>query len=287
MAWFWQRVAGGGPQPPDARKLAAVVRSALRTKAYQSLLAAARLTSVRDIATAGPDLMALLPVARFPKPGPPPSAVSNTNVPPPPPADLFWPVPPPFRTAVLMEGIRESRRTRFFGPQDFGRLRNYAPDALAGPVSALRTLAERIPSRVSWSFKPGHSLIVLLVFPQTGITAETRELLWRVFEVPLYAQILSPSRSLLAWECQAHEGYHVAEQNAVFELVPGLVEPELVVTSLVDLREPVLRLATGLTARVERSQCGCGLWTPRLVDLRACKQAAPKAMAASASCAAD
>lgn len=286
MARSWQRVLGWS-RPSGAEKLAAVVRSALRTEAYRPLLAAAGLTSVRDIATAGPDLLALLPVARLPKPGPPPSAVSNTNVPPPPPADLFWPVPPPFRTAVLMEGFRESRRTRFFGPQDFGRLRKYAPDALAGPVSALRTLAERLPSRIYWSPRLKHSLMALLVFPQTGITRETRELLWRVFEVPLYAQVLGPSRSLLAWECQAYEGYHVAEHNAVFELVPGLVEPELVVTSLVDLRQPLLRLATGLTARIERSQCGCGLRTPRLVDLRACKQAAPKAMAASASCAAD
>ncbi|MGQ9634329.1 MAG: hypothetical protein ACUVXB_08785 [Bryobacteraceae bacterium] len=263
------------------------MRSALRTKAYQPLLAAVGLGSGREIAAAGPDLMALLPVARFPKPGPPPSAVSNADAPPPPPADLFWPVPPPSRTAVLMEGFREGWRTRFFGPQDFGRLRKYAPDALAGPVSALRTLAERIPSRICWNPKLRHSLMAMLVFPQTGVTAETRELLWRVFEVPLYAQILSPSRNLLAWECQAHAGYHVAEQNAVFELVPGLVEPELVVTSLVDLRDPVLRLATGLTATIERSRCGCGFQSPRLVDLRVCKQAAAKAMAASAACAAD
>ncbi|MCL6546329.1 MAG: hypothetical protein K6T61_13965 [Bryobacteraceae bacterium] len=188
-----------------------------------------------------------------------------------------------------MEGFYEGGGTRFFDPRDYARLRKYAPDALAGPVSALRGLAERTPGRTAWSPKPGHSLLVLLEFPQTGITRESRELLWQVFEVPLYAQVLSPGRNVLAWECQAHEGYHIAEENAILELLPGPVEPELVVTSLVDLREPMLRLATGLTARIERSRCGCGLRTARLVDLRSANQAAPtpKAMAASASCAAD
>jgi hypothetical protein len=289
MAGFWQYVMGGRPEPPGAGRLAAVACSALRTKAYQPLLEEAGLGSPRQIALAGPDLLAMLPVARFPKPGPPPSAVSNTRVPPPRPPRLFWPIPPPARTAVLMEGFYECRRMRFFDPRDYARLRKYAPEALAGPVSALRALAERIPGRTAWSPKPRHSLLVLLLFPQTGITMETRELLWRVFEVPLYAQILSPGRNLLAWECQAHEGYHIAEENAVFELVPGPAEPELVVTSLLDLRQPLLRLATGLTARIERSRCGCGLRTARLVDLRPASQAAPrpKAMAASASCAAD
>jgi hypothetical protein len=193
---------------------------------------------------------------------------------------LFWPVPPPARTAVLMTGFQEERGVRIFDPKDKVRLRRFHPDALAGPISALRSLAEHPDARAVLSPSVSHSVLVLLGLRQAGVSEEARDLLWRAFGVPLFAQLLSPGRNLMAWECEAREGFHVVETNAIFELVSSGGVPELVVTSLVDSARPVLRAATGLTARFERSKCGCGRCDLRLVNLRP-RSVQPKALAAA------
>lgn len=93
-------------------------------------------------------------------------------------------------------------------------------------------------------------------------------LFWRVFEAPVFEQLLGLAGELMAWECEAHDGLHIRTEEAVFELVPEGGEPELLMTSLVNLRQPTLRLATGLTASIENSCCACGKPGPRLVCMR-------------------
>jgi phenylacetate-coenzyme A ligase PaaK-like adenylate-forming protein len=131
-----------------------------------------------------------------------------------------------------------------------------------------------------------HSVIAFAILRQGFLSDEVRELFWRVFKVPVFGQILSPGGALLAWECEAHEGFHFNRDCAVFQTQSGGGEPELLATSLVDLRRPVIRLATALTGSVEYSTCGCGQSGPRLMGLRRRLLVKANPAAAFAACAA-
>jgi phenylacetate-coenzyme A ligase PaaK-like adenylate-forming protein len=187
-----------------------------------------------------------------------------------------------------MEGFREHRGTvKVFGDEQRSGWMRFAPEALAGPAPELRRLAELVETRSIGIPRPVHSVIAFSLLPQAFLSEEARDLFWRVFKVPVFGQILSPSCEVLAWECEAHEGYHIAGDSAIFETDHTGGEPELLVTSLVDRRRPVLRMATGMSGRVEHATCGCGQAGPRLVDVRRKPLAKVRAAAVSASCAAD
>lgn len=271
MPWLWFRTADPEDPIPRQSRLHAVLVAASRSKTYRATFRCAGLEiPLKPLYTDDQfRLLEHVPVTRDP-------AFSFLA------ADrlrqrfpgnflprLFWPVPRPARTAILMDGFQEDRSTQIFQPRDWTGIRRFGPYALAGPVGALRSLAENPQARSLLSPFPSHSILALLTFRQAGVSEETRGLLWRAFGVPLYAQILSAARHLMAWECEAHEGFHVDEENAVFELDSSGSVPELIVTSLADLSFPVLRVATGLTARIERSRCACGLFGLRLLELRA------------------
>jgi phenylacetate-coenzyme A ligase PaaK-like adenylate-forming protein len=105
--------------------------------------------------------------------------------------------------------------------------------------------------------------IVAFVGPEFGVlTSEDRDLLWTRFGVPVYEQLRGLGRELLAAECDAHEGLHIREEDAVFEQ-----GDELLMTSLTNLSNPVLRLRTGLRGKITTKLCGCGETGSRLVEL--------------------
>lgn len=193
-------------------------------------------------------------------------------------APLFFPGPRPRRAALL---IRWHRAT---GPGLTGRLLKwFPPDVLAGPARCLRRMAEAIHNRRR---DPLHVNLALVAWigPDYGFLSEaTRELLWRTFQVPVFAQLVGPGREVLAWECEAHDGLHLEASRGVCEFSSG----ELLVTSLVSLRRPALRLRTGLTAAVAEEPCPCGVSSPRLVELRRWVSSATRAATAAASAAAD
>jgi hypothetical protein len=247
-----------------------VLRSALKTAFYRPILESAGLGQTGDIerTRSVEELLRRLPVVSPPASGMYSAMLLSRGEPRPPMRDLFWPHPPAQRAAVLMERIRERAGVRVFWEAHLSSLLRFCPDTLAGPVSELRRLAEAAEDRAKRVPRPSQSVIAFSVLPQALLTEAVREQFWRVFQVPVFGQVLSPSLALLAWECEAHEGYHVQTDGAIFESISVGGEPELLVTSLVDRRRPVLRLATGLAGRLDRSACGCGLAGVRLAGLR-------------------
>ncbi|MCC7175286.1 MAG: hypothetical protein IT159_08825 [Bryobacterales bacterium] len=191
------------------------------------------------------------------------------------PLEILWPLPQPSRTAVLGEPVKECARVRSFPGPDAPGLENWPPDALAGRVETLCRLARERPASLSLS----HCVIALITLRGLFLTAEVRELLWSAWRVPVFGQILGLSRELLAWECEAHEGYHFDPGRVIFEPDRRSWEPELLVTSLQGPGRPALRLATCLTGGIESSRCGCGLSGPRLVEVRPVRQRASAAVA--------
>jgi phenylacetate-coenzyme A ligase PaaK-like adenylate-forming protein len=189
--------------------------------------------------------------------------------------ELFWPLPPPARTAVLMDGFRLSAGVRAFREEQKPQLVRYRPDALAGPVSRLRKLAEGAEDRGSRVPRLTHSVIAFIILKQAFLSEEARETLWRVFKVPVFGQILGLNGELLAWECEAHEGFHIQPECAAFEISSGQSDSELLATSLAPVQRRAIRLPTGLTGRIEDSSCACGLKSPRLVQVRRLPMARP------------
>lgn len=150
---------------------------------------------------------------------------------------------------VLVTGF--SRRPWLVGPED-----DHAFDTLAGPVPILRQVAA--------AARPLRFPCIAFTGPVHGmLSGDDRDLLWRAFRVPVFEQLLGVHGEVLAEECEAHDGLHVREEDVLFESFGD----ELAVTSLRALRYPVFRLRMGLSGRLERSPCGCGLSSPRLLDI--------------------
>ncbi len=130
----------------------------------------------------------------------------------------------------------------------------FATEAIAGSQADLAHLAARIQGGEP---VPGRGARRLLVYTKLGeplLNPTLRDRLWQAFELPVFEQLHGFDGELLASECEAHEGLHLETESAIFEVLDG----ELVVTSLLGLRHPLLRLRTGLAGAIERRTCPCG-----------------------------
>ena len=109
--------------------------------------------------------------------------------------------------------------------------------AVAGGVALLRRLANAVESG-GLTLPPIEAAVIVLTGISHGeLTALERDLFWRVFQVPVFEQFLSPDARVLAMECDAHEGLHVLEPKA---------------------------LPPGYRAVLQTTPCGCGDPHPRL-----------------------
>jgi hypothetical protein len=144
---------------------------------------------------------------------------------------LVYPIPPAPPTAVLVDGFRSAGNTRVFGNGWSEDARAFAPSAIAAAPRQLDALLETpIPSL--------RNAVIALVRPgEPGLSEDARERLWRAFRVPVFEQRIDESCSLLASECEAHNGLHIES--------PG-----------------VLPRAGEV---LETAPCGCGRATPRLI----------------------
>ena len=130
----------------------------------------------------------------------------------------------------------------------------FATQAIAGPQADLARLAARIQAGEP---APGRGARRVLVYTKLGeplLDPTLRDRLWQAFELPVFEQLHGFDGELLASECEAHEGMHLETEAAIFEVLDG----ELVVTSLLALRHPLLRLRTNLAGAIERRACPCG-----------------------------
>lgn len=158
------------------------------------------------------------------------------------------------RLAVVEPWFRVVAPAKVLTEANARDLESFCPDVLAAPVEALRRL-----SGLAWP-GPARAIVALTGIGRSWLTEVDRDQLWRRFGVPVYEQFRGFQGELLAGDCEAHGGMHVAAENGYIEVCNG----ELLLTSLVDVRYPVLRLATGIRASIDPSQCGCGLTAARL-----------------------
>lgn len=192
----------------------------------------------------------------------------NPDVPESGPHPLEFPFEPVPRTAVLMPGFQSAGPVRVFARDWLKALERFQPEAIAAPVGVLRHLAATRDIHGSRLPALDHSLIVFTGPPDGDITEQDRDTFWRAFKVPIFEQFLGFDGRLIASECEAHQGMHVAPGRAIVECSPE--SSELLLTSLTDLRHPALRIAVGFSGKMEESVCECGRRGPRLAGLRLC-----------------
>jgi hypothetical protein len=142
------------------------------------------------------------------------------------------------KTALYAGGLAEALRVQSHGPE-----------ALAAPLEAALELADLKAAGQIELRSLNFALVVFTGPSQPRVDHEHRDRLWRAFQVPLFEQFCGPDAAVIAHECEAHDGLHLA---------PG---------SGARIEEGELRIgnySTGLTALLDTAHCECGDETPRL-----------------------
>jgi hypothetical protein len=195
-----------------------------------------------------------------------PREFSNRMAPHPEPQPLHAPWNPLPRVAVLGPWFPVAPPARAFDSFDAAAIERYCPEALAGPMDSLREAARQI-EKGRLALPDLHFGVI--VFSGVGwppLTLGERDLLWQIFGVPVIEQLRGFQGELLAQESDCRAGFHLCAESALLE---AQASGELLLTSFVNLRHPVIRLATRLRADLDSSPCGCAYNTPRLMNLEA------------------
>jgi phenylacetate-CoA ligase len=101
-----------------------------------------------------------------------------------------------------------------------------------------------------------------------------RTVIEEVFAAEVFDRYGCEELSIIASECERHEGLHLHAEGLIAEVLAG-GEPapdgtfgDLVLTDLVNMGMPLLRYRVGDVAAVHPEPCACGRGLPRLTEIR-------------------
>jgi hypothetical protein len=125
------------------------------------------------------------------------------------PQQFTFPLSGPVRVALLEEGFRTDANVRTCSPYDMAGLRSYAPEALVAPLDLALSLADRkrrgmldLPSVCT-------AIVVLTSCEDSPLIDDYRDLLWRAWGVPVFEQLRGADGTVIARECEVHDGLHL------------------------------------------------------------------------------
>jgi hypothetical protein len=131
---------------------------------------------------------------------------------------------------------------RAFESCDTPGLIRYEPDAMVVPLRSALTLADQ-RLRAVLDLPSLKFAIVVLSSVELSVagplTPRHRDVLWKAFGLPVFEHLRGPDGTVIARECEVHDGLHL-DENTRFAAIPG------VPTEIVD------------------EQCDCGIATRRL-----------------------
>jgi hypothetical protein len=266
ITWLSRKPGTGVPRDVRLARFQQVLLSAQRTRRYQPALERAGLNSPGAInrLCSIEEALQKLPCMDWAEFQGSPADFYNPAAPAPALQRLRYPTNHQIRTAVLGPRLVESASVRVFHPDWIDQIWQFKPEAIAGPVAVLMRLADAACQADAASPRVTRAIVAFTGLEHGALSDTERDRLWQVFEVPIFEQYLGADGSLLAWECEAHEGLHTVEENAIVEPGSG---SGLILTSLTDHRYPTIRLVTSLAARLETGVCACGHPGPRLLGL--------------------
>lgn len=167
---------------------------------------------------------------------------------------LKFPFPAAERIAVLSESFQLPKGAKQFAPEDHESIRAFQPQGIVGPADELLTL-RNVPIEFG--------VVALSPIADGGVSARIRNLLWERFEVPVFEWLQAKDGTVIARECEAHDGMHVETEAATF----GLRHEELMLT-VVRRGKAGPCSPTGLTAELVTAHCECEMETMRLRRLQ-------------------
>ncbi len=159
-------------------------------------------------------------------------------------------------------------KERFRNPKavaPISRSEHGEPAAMCGSIEELLRLAARVEAGLAARPAAARRLTVRTPLGERLLSERARDCLWRAFELPVFEELEGSEGEVFAAECEAHSGLHLNIETALFEARYG----ELVVTSLVAVRYPILRLRTGWVGAIERCACPCGELATRFAPVLA------------------
>lgn len=151
---------------------------------------------------------------------------------------------------------------------------SFAPQLLAGELTFLLRLADKVFGQAFEIPSLDTAVFVLTPLGRNPVSAAERDTLWRAFRVPVYELYVDEANTVLASECEAHEGWHLRHARLKFDLQTR----QLVFQKHGLAANP---LQTGLSADGLDSICACGDDAPLLRHVRSAApaiQLAPKAV---------
>jgi hypothetical protein len=173
------------------------------------------------------------------------------------PIKLPFPISPTLRLAQISEGPKFAGVEPIYLKR-WSNLNLLSPNVVAGFTSQLQHLAEVAVLGALDVSSVDHAVVALTRYGTPPLTDPVRVTLWQAFGVPIFELYLGPDHSLLAAECEAHEGWHP---------VPGVAFSVMENGELVIDGAGHNGLRTGLRALVEPGPCPCGRSSLRLLDV--------------------
>jgi phenylacetate-CoA ligase len=146
------------------------------------------------------------------------------------------------------------------------RIRKFRPRILRGYPEMLFLAADLVERRGITDIRP-----VSIITNSNKLHQFQREYLEKVFQAPVFDLYSCPESGALAFECEKHEGYHLALEHGVLELADESLRPiqsgtgAVVSTNLDNLAMGIIRYATGDFATSSGRTCSCGRGLP-LID---------------------
>lgn len=127
---------------------------------------------------------------------------------------LHYPLPGQPRVAVLGFRLRREEGVRYFVPWTREELMRAEPEALAGSLGDLLEAARlRREGLLELPFLR-LPLVVISTLKSGVMTSGERDALWQAFGLPFYEQVRDGSGRLLAYECDARNGFHWVGEDA-------------------------------------------------------------------------
>jgi hypothetical protein len=111
------------------------------------------------------------------------------------------PLPAACRIAVVAPNFSERDGVRTFGEDQSREIESFRPEILAGTVPVLLRLAETI--------RLTRAVVAFSGARVGAVTNRDRDLLWSAYQVPIFEQSLGPDGTVVARECEAHDGLHL------------------------------------------------------------------------------
>lgn len=153
-------------------------------------------------------------------------------------------------------GTKALDSAELFAPGRWTSLTAFRPNALAGSASDLHRLVERIDLGTIQLDSVDRYLFALTEVGDRPLQDVARATLWQRFGVPVYELYLDSQQRVVAYECEAHEGWHILPHARV-----AVAHGELVLQT-----DSGTLLRSGLARTIDSVACACGRPGGRIVS---------------------